>query len=160
MGLIAGLALQLDEAINRQNAKLVEARSHDQVIKSLRERIEKQTARLEGWAVSTRSSWGEAKTLHLRHGDIGFKWSARSVRLLKDWTEAEVLLKLKRLGKWWKKEFIRVKEELHRARILDLSRPEAVERSGLTPAALKQIGLEIAREEKFFAEPKFEDVTP
>jgi hypothetical protein len=161
---IAGLTILLDQAVSFQNTQLVLARAKDKDIKSLRERIQKHHERLEAWANVDRAQWGEEKSLTMRQGTIGFKWTNRSIRFLTGWTEAKVLQKLRSMGEPFL-AYIRKKEELNKVLLLDHSRPEVVESLAwvsdqrLTPAVLKKIGITVEREERFFSEPRFDVVS-
>jgi phage host-nuclease inhibitor protein Gam len=168
MAQIAGLTIQLDEAVALQKNEILKARAKDKEIQELGDRITKHTKRLEAWSQVDRKDWGEAKSLDLRQGSIGFKYSNRHIELLAEWTELKVISRLKALGEAIPafRQYIRIKEELHKVCILDNSRPEIVENpktpkeERLTPSMLRRFGVEVKRDERFYAEPRFDVVTP
>ena len=154
MAQATSLQLQLNAVVDLQNAKLILARQHDEEIGTLKKRIARQTERLELWARANREELGEKKSLELRQGTLGFRLGNRAVKLLEGWTDAMVLNKLRQLGKAFA-GYIRNNPELNRQAILSDSRPNV---ALLTGKDLKRMGLEIRQEEKFFIEPKLEEV--
>ena len=96
-----------------------------------------------------------AKSLEMRQGVVGFRWTNRAVRLLRGVTDELVLEALRKLGKKarrWRR-YIRVKEDLDRRQILADYRPEVAR---LADKDLERMGIELSREERFYVEPKLE----
>lgn len=153
MAIITSLQLQLNVVVDQQNAELQVARKHDADILELKDRINKYTSRLETWATANRQVFGQAKSLELRQGTIGFRLGNRAVKLLEGWDEARVLAKLRELGKKFVERYIRNNPELNKQQVLSDARPEV---ALLSSKDLTRLGLSIERKEKFFAEPKLE----
>src|SRR6266699_1678822 len=121
MAMVAALTLQLNQETNRQNAELLLARTRDQKIKELRERLTRYEIALEDWGKKNRKEFGESKTLSLRQGQIEVRELPRSVQFLKGWTEELVLARLRLRSL---KVYIRTKETLNRQLILQDTKPE------------------------------------
>ena len=169
MAIITGLTIQLHTLQARQNDEIQQARRHDPQILDLETQIRRHHTRLELWATEHRATLGldgapgQARSLKLRQGTIGFRWSNRAIRFLANWTEAMVMEKLRSfiaatdtgLSRKYK-PYIRTKEELDRQQLLKDSRPEA---RLLDDKDLKRIGISAARTETFFTEPNLEEVS-
>jgi phage host-nuclease inhibitor protein Gam len=155
MALVAALTVQLQEEVSAQNGKLLLAREHDKKILDLKERISRHGSRLEGWAKANRTAlFGEAQSLELRQGTIGFRLSNRGVKLLEGWTDASVIERLLKLPETFH-QYVRIKRELDRQRVLADSRPEA---ERLSERDLAKFGVGIGRSESFFMEAKVESL--
>lgn len=181
MAILVANFVALQKVVASQNEKVLAAKGLQPEIVNLQARIKARESQLEEWATRNRKALGlvaeqkgDVKSLELRHGVIGFRWSNRAIKLLKDWTDEKVLeklrefrarfLKLKGAGKISGKleaekercfrftQLIRVKEEVNRQQALALSKPEVDGR--LTEADLAEVGLEADRTESFYVEPK------
>ncbi len=152
VALHAVLTVELNTAVNRQNAEILAARAKDKEINQLRERIGRYEQALKEWAEKHRQEFGESKSLEMRQGTLVFRLGNRVVNLLEGWSNFMALAKLRNAGKKFG-EYIRVKEEIDRQRILSDSRPEV---GKLKEKDLKRFGLVIEQPERFFVEPKLE----
>ena len=157
MGLIAALTIELNAALALQNAELIQARKRDPVITDLKDRIARHAVRLKAWATENRAGLGlvaeqpgDKKSLALRQGTIGWRWTNRAIKLLEGWTDALVLAKLRKLKR---RAYIRIKHEVDRQQLLKDANPDNPK---LTAAELRAFGVEVKREEIFFAEPNLE----
>lgn len=121
-------------------------------IGDLKSRLVRYESALKDWAQHNRSEMGESKTLSMRHVTISFHNSRPSVKFLEGWTLASVLAKLRTLPRL-KKSYIRTKEELDRQRILSDARPEV---GKLDVKTMRSFGVEVASDEFFYIDPKFE----
>ncbi|MDE2101093.1 MAG: host-nuclease inhibitor Gam family protein [Patescibacteria group bacterium] len=161
MSLIAVLTLQRDQEQAAKNVQLLEAGKRDARISELGKRMQRYEAALQDWATRNREALGltgkegEKKSMELRQGAIGFRWSNRSVRLLPNWDEIKALAALKKMAGFKKAflDYIRKKEELNKLRILEDSKPEV---GKLDDKTLRRFGITIGRTEVFFIEPKLE----
>lgn len=153
LAVIVALQVQLAAVAAEQNAALLAVRGHDAKIGDLRERLNRYTCALGEWAKVNRAELGEKKSLEMRHGTIGFKLGNRAVQFLEGWTDKLVLEQMRKARRVWS-EYIRVKEEIDKQRILANSRPEAARR--LKEERLEKIGLAIAQTEFFYITPKTE----
>lgn len=155
VALVTITTMQLTEEVNRQNAKIAEARKHDEEIKKLRARLTRYEVALKEWAVRNREKEfpADSKTLDMRQGRLIFKLAGRAVRLLDGWTEKMALGKLLLRPKW-KKRYVRVEYSINRQQILGDTRLESEHK--LDDRDLKRFGLAIRQEESFYVEPKLE----
>lgn len=121
-------------------------------ISELRARLGRHEQAVKEWAQKNRSELGDQKSLVMRHITIAFRNSRPSVRFLEGWTLATVLAKLRKLPRL-RRNYIRVKEELDRQKILSDARPET---GKLDVKTMRSFGVEVASEEFFYIEPKTE----
>jgi len=106
--------------------------------------IEKSWA--EKWAVENPHAFGEKRSLDCTHATIGFRVTPpRIERASRKWTWSAVALKLADLG--WGKRYLRVPApEVNKEALL-------ADRAELSPVELRQAGLRIAQEERFYIAP-------
>jgi len=151
---IATLTIQINAAVAMQNRAEFAAQKHGKAAQDLRERIARYETALRSWAEQNRALMGDKKSLELRHVEIAFKMSPPAVTLLEKWELKDVIKKLWRSRKL--KQYVRVKHELDRQRILADVRPEV---GRLTMKLLKRFGLVVSKEEKFYVDPKLAPTT-
>ena len=110
-----------------------------------------ETKLLKEWAAAHREDvFADRKTLQLAHGEIGFRLGQPRVAPRSRVTWASVLERIERLGRG---EYVRIKREVDKDALL--ADREQLEASG----ELEQMGLKTAQTERFFAEPKQEEMT-
>lgn len=152
MAQFTALSLQINQEINAQNAKLILARKHDSAIRDFTERRSRYGSALEKWAIENRErEFALSSTLELRQGTLRFRMGQRAVKFLEGWTELLVLDRLRKLKKF--RPYLRITHEVNRQLLLSDTKPEAEK---LKEKDLAEIGLRVAREEKFYIEPKLE----
>jgi len=150
---IVALRIQHDAIKFKKNRADFAAQKLKRKMDELLERIARYETVLSAWAKANRKQeFGESKTLDMRHVVLVFKNAPRCVRLLKDWTDALVIAALQKRKTL--QQYIRIKREVDRQRILSDSKPDA---GRLDEAVLKSVGIEIVQEENFFIEPKLEE---
>lgn len=139
--------------IEKQNRASFAAQKHGRRVAELSERIRKYEVALETWAgKNRRKEFGESKTLELRHVMLEFKLTPRGVRFLEGWTAAKCLEKLRKMGDEFA-QYIRVKEDLDKQRILADSKPEVAR---LDSKTMRRFGVEVGQDENFNVSPKLE----
>ena len=85
------------------------------------------------------------RSLEPVHAVVGYRLGTPKVRLLRGWKLAAVVAAVKRRLP----EYLRVKEELDKERILSEHKPGE---------RIESIGVEVMQEESFFVEPKLEEL--
>jgi len=105
-----------------------------------------ETSWVENWAKENPGAFNEKRALDCTHATIGFRVTPpRIERASRKWTWSAVALKLADLG--WGKRYLRVPPpEVNKEALL-------ADRAELSPVELRQAGLRIAREERFFISP-------
>lgn len=150
-GLLGDIAAQsntLQLLTAAMNSRLEEIRAeHQPAINELNDVIADNRARLEEWADSARDDWGDAKSIELLHGAIGFRLTPPRLALLARSTWKKVLEKLKSSAKL--AAYIRVKEEPNKELIL-----EHIRDGTISSQDRARIGVTADQEEKFFIDLK------
>ena len=149
---ILALHMQIKTAETKSTRVAFAAQKLTAKISELRGRLSRYELSIKQWAQKNREEMGEQKSLVMRHITIAFRNSRPSVRFLEGWTLAAVLAKLRKLPKL-RRNYIRMKEELDRQKILSDARPEV---GKLDVKTLRSFGVEVASEEFFYIEPKTE----
>lgn len=160
MAFVSTCTLQLNEAVNDQNTKLLAAREDDEKIRELTKRLNRFVTALELWASLNPKEFDESRSLILRRGKISLRNKPPSVAFGKGWTEDLVLSKLRKI-KLWAARYIRIKETLNKQQILADIRPEsesAPESLIGKEDRLKKIGIVIERGLTVKIEPKLEPI--
>jgi phage host-nuclease inhibitor protein Gam len=105
-----------------------------------------ETTWVETWARGNSSSFIGRQSLSLTHAVIGFRVSPHRVdRASRKWTWTEIALKLGELS--WGRRYLRQPAlEVNKEALLG-------DRAELSPAELKQAGLKIVQEERFYIAP-------
>lgn len=148
-GQIAALTIQLNAIIAKQNRIEFASQRCAEKAGRLREKMARYEDALREWAHNNRALMGDKKSLQLRHVLIFFKLCPPAVKLLENWDLKKVIQTLFKSRKY--REYVRVKHELDRQRILgDSKRPNPP----FDAKGLKRFGLAIAQEEKFYVEAK------
>lgn len=93
-----------------------------------------------------RTEFGAIKSRQLSNGVIGFRQGTGTLETLKKMTWAKVLLTIK-ASRAWAAKYLRVKEEVNRAAILD-----ALRGGTLKPADAQKMGVYMDQSEAFFYE--------
>lgn len=138
--------------------KIKERRLHaemDLALKQVRdqfsERLANTTEALAGklpralaWAEAHPDDFGQAKSIEMLHGIIGWRTNTPSLKTLAGWTWDRVLEKI-RAGSWV--PYLRVKEEVNKQALI-------ADRDILGPDVLKTLGVKVVQEDEFFVEPK------
>ena len=101
---------------------------------------------VETWAKENPGAFGEKRSLDCTHATIGFRITPpRIERASRKWTWAAVALKLADLG--WGKRYLRIPApEVNKEALL-------ADRAELSVIELRQAGLRISQEERFFIAP-------
>ena len=149
---IVALTLQIDGVKSKQNRAEFAAQKHAKAVQGLFDRIARYKTALQAWANNNRDELlKESKSIEMRHVTLSFRRSPPFVRLLPNWEIKAVIQRLFKSARL--RQYVRVKHELDRQRLLADSRspaPPAV----LAKENLERFGLEITQEENFFVEPK------
>jgi phage host-nuclease inhibitor protein Gam len=105
-----------------------------------------ETTWVETWARENPGAFGEKRSFDCTHAIIGFRVTPpRIERASRKWTWSAVALKLADLG--WGKRYLRVPApEVNKEAIL-------ADRAELSAVELRQAGLRISQEERFFIAP-------
>lgn len=112
------------------------------------EEMETLVQSVRQWAEANQSEFAGKKSLDLVHGVIGFRTGTPKLKTRKGWTWDKVLENLIPAGRW---DFIRTKKEVDKEAIL-------AARDNMTPADLRNLGVDIVQEESFYVEPKLTEV--
>jgi phage host-nuclease inhibitor protein Gam len=104
-----------------------------------------ETAWVENWARENPAAFGEKRSLDCTHATIGFRAPPpRIEKASRKWTWSAVALKLADLS--WGKRYLRIPApEVNKEALL-------ADRAELSPVELRQAGLRIVHEERFFIE--------
>ncbi|MDB6022913.1 MAG: Mu Gam family protein [Pedosphaera sp.] len=108
--------------------------------------IDAEKMALEMWASENAGEFGDKKSLDMLHGTIGFRLGQRQVKLRSGMTWEKVK---ERLGAFRKGIYLRMKPEVDKEAIL---RDEAA--GELATSDQSTMGVRVAQEEDFFANPK------
>ena len=105
-----------------------------------------ETAWVETWAHSHPEAFRDRQSLALTHASIGFRISPHRVdRASRKWTWGAIAQKLGELG--WGRRYLRQPAlEVNKEALL-------ADRAELSPAELRQAGLKIVQEERFYIAP-------
>jgi phage host-nuclease inhibitor protein Gam len=111
-----------------------------------------ETSWVENWARANPSAFTGRQSLALTHAVIGFRISPHRVdRASRKWTWTDIALKLGELA--WGRRYLRQPAlEVNKEALL-------ADRAELAPAELKQAGLKIVQEERFYISPHRENDT-
>lgn len=150
VGEIRGLKIQ---QMKRQAQREAELKAVDDRFKDallvLGKEIDERMDLARGWAESNPGEFGNAKSIEMAHGTVGFRIGNWQLKTLSGWTWDRVLEKIRSLVNM--AGYIRVKEEVNKEAIL-------ADRDVLGPEGLRLIGTRAFREEGFFVEPKIEEI--
>lgn len=108
---------------------------------------EARVRELKDWAVQNKEAFGEAKSLKLLHGIIGFRTGTPSVRTPVDFSVDSVPV-----------AFRRVRVELDKERVLALWRSAVPQDQEKLEELKATCGIRITQTERFYAEAKTEEV--
>lgn len=114
------------------------------------EEMETLVQSVRQWAEANQSEFAGKKSLDLVHGVIGFRTGTPKLKTRKGWTWDKVLENLIALGRPVA-DFIRTKKEVDKEAIL-------AARDNMTPADLRNLGVDIVQDESFYVEPKLTEV--
>lgn len=138
------ITAQMDAEITRIRERYAAALDAE---KAAREAAEAQIA---SWAELHKADFGDRRSMTLTHGTLGWRLGNPAVRLRARVRAEQALEMVKaRLP-----EYVRAAEELDKAALL-----AAYAGKALTDADLEACGLRIAQTERFYLEPKTEEVT-
>lgn len=138
------ITAQMDAEITRVRERYAAALDAE---KAAREAAEEQIA---SWAELHKADFGERRSMALTHGTIGWRLGNPAVKLRARVRAEQAIEMVKaRLP-----EYVRTVEELDKAALL-----AAYAGKALTDADLEACGLRIAQTERFYVEPKTEEVT-
>ena len=137
--------------LNRNRATL----EMDKAITAIRERyeamitlcnqdLEEKTELIRTWAEQNPEEFGKLKSLEFVHATIGFRIGTPMLKTLRGWTWDRVLEKMKASAIWT--AYIRTKEEVNKQTLL-------IDREIIGEDCLKEIGVEVKRDESFYIEP-------
>lgn len=105
-----------------------------------------ETSWAENWARENPGVFDEGRSLSCTHATIGFRVTPpRIEKASRKWTWSAIALKLADLG-WGKRYLLVPAPEVNKEALL-------ADRVDLSPAELRQAGLRIAQEERFFIAP-------
>lgn len=146
VGEIADLTLQQRALTNTLDTQIKAARERfEEPLAALAKSLDEKMAVAQDWAEANPADFGKLKSVEMVHGTVGWRTGQPALKTLAGWTWDRVLEKLKTLPAML--DFIRLKEEVNKAAILDA-------RESLTPDALRALGVRVVQEEAFFVEPK------
>jgi phage host-nuclease inhibitor protein Gam len=105
-----------------------------------------ETAWVETWARANPTAFPEKRSLACTHATIGFRVSPPRIdRASRKWTWSEIARKLSELA-WGRRYLRQPAPEVNKEALL-------ADRAELVPAELRQAGLKIVQEERFFITP-------
>lgn len=128
--------------------KAVDDRFKDDLLQ-LGTEIQTNTEMLRAWAEGHPGEFGDARSLQMAHGVVGWRTGNPALKPLAGLTWERVLEKLRNLTPY--KGFIRSKEEVDKAAILAM-------REDLLPQDLRHMGVRVVQEETFYVDPKLDEV--
>ena len=141
----------------RQNALKVELdqellavrRRYEQRIDALDEQIQEKFRVAENWACAHPEEFGPKKSIEFVHGTVGFRTATpRVAKLGRIKNFAEVVAVMLRTD--WAAKYVKTQEpQLNREALI-------ADRKTFTDDQLKQIGIKIVQDERFYVEPKQE----
>lgn len=134
--LIAKQEARMNEQINKIKAKFEEDTEEARAAKDM---LEKE---LEAFCMLHKNDFQKARSKQLLFGEVGFRTTPPKVQQLNRKYTVKTTLEL--LKKIFKSRYIRIKEEIHKERILEDYSAEK-----LTDDKLAAVGLKIDQEEKF-----------
>ncbi len=138
------ITAQMDAEITRIRERYATALDAE---KAAREAAEAQIA---SWAELHKADFGDRRSMTLTHGTLGWRLGNPAVRLRARVKAEQALEQVRqRLP-----EFVRSVEELDKAALLAAYSGKAV-----TDADLEACGLKVTQTERFYVEPKTEEVT-
>jgi len=144
---IVQLQLDRDELERAQEREITAIRQKFRPsIAELDRYLAAETSWVENWAKENPDAFNEKRSLDCTHATIGFRVTPpRIERASRKWTWSAVALKLADLS--WGKRYLRIPApEVNKEALL-------ADRAELSPVELRQAGLRIAREERFFITP-------
>lgn len=135
------------EAKMEQEITKVREKYADQIT-TCAENKEEAFDRLQVFASTNPELFEVKKSMELSHGMLGFRTGTPKLKTLPKFTWDRVVDKLEE----YLPEFVRVKKEADKARLLDSRKDADVAK------LFKAIGIEVVQEESFFVEPKTEEL--
>jgi hypothetical protein len=144
---IVQLQLHRAEIEREQEQEIADIRQkHRAPLAEIERYLTLETSWVETWARGNPSSFIGRQSLALTHAVIGFRVSPHRVdRASRKWTWTDIASKLGELG--WGHRYLRQPAlEVNKEALL-------ADRSDLSPAELKQVGLKIVQEERFYIAP-------
>jgi len=141
----------------RQNALKVELdqellavrRRYEERIDALEERINNRFRIAENWASAHPEEFGKKKSIEFVHGVAGFRTATPRVTKLGRFKNFAEVVKVMLQTAWAAKYVKTAEPQLNRELLI-------ADRNALSEAQLKQIGLKIVQDERFYVEPKQE----
>jgi phage host-nuclease inhibitor protein Gam len=143
-------ALKLDETLlaARMDAEIQTVRgNYEERLAALSPALAEKTEAALLWAEANPEEFGQRKSIEFAHGVAGFRTGTPKLKTVSRWKWDAVLDALR--GSRWGAGYIRVKEEINKEQIL-----ADVGTGVLSPADLRKVGAQVAREESFYVEPK------
>lgn len=147
VGDITALITKQQKLTAELNRRVNEVRQdYEASLGQIAEDIEAKTALARDWAEANQGEFGKAKSISLTHGIVGWRIGNVTLKTLAGWTWDRVLEKLATSPGW--DHYIRTKREVNKESLL-AAREEL---------DLKQVGVRVVQDERFFVETKVETV--
>jgi phage host-nuclease inhibitor protein Gam len=149
---IATLKIREQDATAAKNEAIrIAEDTYNHQIKSLQDEIRIKVAALQAWSNANPKEFGDAKSIRLPSGTLGFRTGQPTVKPLSKWTWEKVLAALK-AHPLMAGLYVRTVEEVNREKLI-------ADRDTLGAASLRDFGLKLDQGETFYVEPKLETVT-
>lgn len=149
VGEITGLVAQQQGFVASCNTELTLVKAkYAEMNLPVSEALKGKFALAQAWAKSNPEAFGEARSLSMTHGRVGFSTNPPSVQLLnREWSWDKVLEAL--LADDTLLHYVRIGHEVNKDAILS-------EREALGADGLKAFGVKIAQDEDFYIKPLVE----
>lgn len=150
VGEITTLKIREQKLTAEMNRRVTEVRQgYEAELGRIGEEIHGKMLAAREWADANLAEFGKGKSLRMTHGVIGWKIGNPMLETLSGWTWDRVLEKLRALSAW--SAYVRTKYEVNKEALL-------ADRETFTAGGLKDVGLRVVREERFYVEPNMETV--
>ncbi len=146
VGEITALTIQKDAATALMDEEISRVRkSFEDILSGFSEDIDEKLAVARDWAEANPSEFGDGKSIEFTQGKVGFRCGNPTLKPLSGWTWVTVLDRLQQSAR----SYLRTIEEVNKEALL-------ADRELLGADKLRELGVRVVQDEKFFLEPKRE----
>jgi phage host-nuclease inhibitor protein Gam len=144
---IASLTITKDNLTVQMDGHIQEVRErYDILLATVDIELEKKMALAKEWAEANQEAFGQAKSLDMTHGTVGFRTGMPKLKLLSGWTWDKVMERVS-------DPYLRTEKTINKELILG-------EREQLGDAGLRMMGVKVVQDESFYVAPKREELEP
>ncbi len=149
---LGGLKVHISKAEANMNAKMQALRQKfDEETQDDRAKAEFIEKEIEQYCIINHAKFDRQRTIELTHGSIGFRTNPPKVNQLNKKYSVQTSLEL--IKRIFTGKYLRTKEEIDKEAILTDYATKAI-----TDEQIAGVGLRIDQGEKFFCEPKWEEI--